>query len=97
MLGSLVAGALCPPSARSGSTGGMEVRGATFCPALRSRWCAAVAVNAREAANLEAVFGEGQNGVFQSAMQIPEGLIAIVCAMPVDKMHKSSKPLLYQY
>jgi hypothetical protein len=61
MLGSLDAGALDPPSARSGSTGGMDERGATFCPGLRSRWRAAVAVNAREPASLEALYGEGQN------------------------------------
>jgi len=97
MLGSLDAGGFGPPSDLSGSTGGMDVRGATFGPGLRSRWRAAVAANARETVSLEALYGEGQKVFPQSAKQIPEESTAIVGALPVDKMHKNSKPLLYQY
>jgi hypothetical protein len=54
----ILAGILGSPSARTGSTGGMDVRGVAFGPGLSSKWRAAVVVNARDAVSLKAFYEE---------------------------------------
>jgi hypothetical protein len=81
------------PSARAGSTGGIDVRGVAFGPGLSSKWRVAVVVNAREALSLEDLYEEVRMLLLEWKVRIPEELIVIVCVVSADKMRRSLKPL----
>jgi len=96
MLGSLDAGGFGPPSALSGSTGGMDVRGATFGPGLRSRWRAAVAANARETVSLK--LSRKKVRRFPPERETNTWRINRDCRCIARRQDaQDSKPLLYQY